>query len=140
MDTILSLIFTAFNLCWITYEFFWLLAPFEKGKKSLEWYNKFKANPKYEDWDSEMKTTALFKLLGMSYYIWFLAGLMTFQWQIFAVWILWLIVITVPFKIARKINPTLYGFMCLINTIAGLSFGLFVLLNKYHFRISSIFY
>lgn len=140
METILSVIFTVFNACFIFNEILWLLSPYAKAEKSINDYLYFKEHKEWKDWDSDMKSRAFIKILCALYYIWFIAGLLTFQWQFFAIFLLWLIVISPFFRIARKMGVLPYAVMSFINTIVCLAFGLFVLLNKYHFRISNVFF
>lgn len=115
----------------------WVMRPIEKTIK----YNRYKLlskefeNKKEEEYSEEYKKekeTKSFQALWIA--VWLFIGLFTFQWAGFLSIILLNILIISPLsKIARS---TFFEVIInWINSIIGLSFAIFVIINHYHLKI-----
>lgn len=130
-------IFYFIVICFIISEVKWLLSPLEstartKKMKDLAKENKSK---KWDDFPQEFKDLIIHKgAPGMLFIIWMFAGLMTFNWAAFAVFILFNFAVISPLSKLSNFGA-LYVAANWINSLIGVVFGAFVIINSYHLKI-----
>lgn len=115
----------------------WIMHPIEKTIK----YNRYKLlskefeNKKEEEYSEEYKKERerkLFQIIWIT--IWLFIGLFTFQWVAFlSIYLLNILIIPALKKIIT--NYFFEVTINWINSIIGLSFAIFVIINHYHLKI-----
>lgn len=130
-------LFHLITIFFIIKELIWISSPNDmiENKRRLEELQKSEKGKDYKDHSTEFKS--LLKKTGLTSFvilIWMIFGLMTFNWVLFLAILLFniLIIRTIskPFKYSK-----IYTAIHWVNSIIGLSFGVFVLINHYHLRI-----
>jgi len=131
-------IFYVVGIAWIIYEYTFISNIKEKmqtTKRTLELQKELKGKS-YSQWSEEYKDIAISVLFfQLPLYIWLFVGLFTFQWVIFLYFIAQLYLLTGLPRWLFGIESKIYMVCVWINSLIGLLMGLFVILNKYHFRI-----
>lgn len=122
---------------YIWHEINWIIDPVQKVKESKRFFELHKANKglKKEDWSSEYKEEMKDKIFPVFLILWMFIGLFTFQWDVFLFMILLNLLIIAPLSKLTKFN-IIYTIIHWINSVIGVAFGLFVIINHYHLKIS----
>lgn len=133
----MKILFYLSSIVFLFKELQWILHPkqeVEKTKKKEE-LNKSMRGLKYDNFTQEQKTH-LVSILFLLFFIfgWLFIGLFTFQWQLFLAFFVFQIVAIGPIS---KILKYSFAYMMLhwLNSILGLAFILFVIINSYHLKI-----
>lgn len=121
----------------IMYKMMWIVNPTENVKKSKLFSRLSKENKgkKWDDYDDEYKLLLKTKgLIALSFTLWMFTGLLSFNWLAFLFIILFNMIfinlISKPFKY-NGIYTTIHW----LNSIIGLAFGIFIIINSYHLQI-----
>lgn len=120
----------------IVYELKWILAPVSETNKRMK-FNKLRKENEDKKWSeqSPLYKAEVFLLLPKFYIlIWLIVGLFTSQWIIFLAILAFNIFIVGPLSKLTQYN-FLYTLIHWINSVIGLCFVLFVIINKYHLNI-----
>ena len=83
-----------------------------------------------EEYNSQLKS----KLVLVLVLIWMFIGLFTFQWAGFVAIFLFNLLIIAPLSKITRYSIT-YTIIHWFNSLIGLTFGLFVIINHYHLKI-----
>lgn len=131
-------IFYLITIAFIIYEISWILSPKEKVEKTKKYFNENKKN-KGKKWDecSEeykhlLKTRGVWSFLVT---LWLFVGLFTFNWVAFVAFILFNLLIIAPISKLFRFS-TAYLVIHWINSVIGVLFGVFILINSYHLKIN----
>lgn len=124
-------------VAFIIHELSWIFNPQQKVTDSKKLREESKKN-KGRSWD---EMTDDFKqllksrgLISLFFTIWMFAGLFTFNWFLFLSLLVFNFGIIAPIgKLFRY--STAYTVLHWINSVIGLAFGLFVIVNSYHLKI-----
>lgn len=129
-------IFHLFTIWFIIYELSWLLDFKNKISGSIKYRKLAKENEgkKWDDLSPEYKSILRNKFLKLPMVIWIFVGLLSFNWLLFLAYIIWNGIILSPLLKFASYGK-FYSVIHWINTVIGLLFGLFVLINAYHLRI-----
>ena len=124
-------------ILFIIYEMGWLLSPVKKSKASLKNTDILKriGEKEYGDWLEEDKKVIPSIIWAFFVLTWALIGLFSFNWVLFLSFILFnFLIMGIVFKMVRGENYVYY-IANWINSLIGLVFALFAILNTYHFKI-----
>lgn len=128
-------IFYLIAIFYILYQLTWIFSPVAMSEKSRKYFKILKGLVKVEDLTKEDKSLLYSKAFTAIFYtLWLFIGLFTFNWVAFLVYLILMWVIMAPIsKLTRetKIFPVLN----VIWALVGVFFGLFVILNSYHFKM-----
>lgn len=130
-------IFYFIGVIFIIYEIIWIFSPKRKILESLKFYELRKQNEgkKWEDVDYEYQEAVFNRLPLFIFMIWFICGLFTFNWVAFlGIMILQFVIIT-PISIAIRGDNIGYLLLHWFNSVIGLVWAIFVILNTYHLKI-----
>lgn len=117
-------------------EWGWIVAPREKTKEVQEFkeqhqqYKKIKWERLPEDYKDLLKK----QFVSLVVFLWLVVGLFTFQWAGFLAILLFNLVVIAPISRLTRYSyayTTLHWF----NSVIGLAFVLFVIINAYHLKI-----
>lgn len=130
-------IFYLFAVFFTIYELTWVLKTKRKIKKSKEFEELSEKNKglKFEDWSDDytsMVFTRVFIKLPMI--IWLIVGLFTFNWIAFLAILTFNILIIAPISKLLK-DSIAYTILHWLNSLIGVIFGVFVIINAYHLKI-----
>jgi len=116
----------------------WVIAPIEKAKehlKFLDFMKEFKGK-KYDEYSEEYKNLLIPKIiLTVILLPWMFIGLFTFNWFMFLCFLIFIYALVAPINKMTKKVLWLYSSVHFISSLVGMSFGVFVILNTYHFKI-----
>jgi hypothetical protein len=126
------------SIVFIIIELAWILSPIERANSAirfLELSKQFKGKKRTE-YSEEYKEELNHKLPLVFVFVWFIVGLFSFQWVAFLAMLLFQLVIMAPISNLTKIrSKPLYITANWINSVIGLAFALFVIINHYHLKI-----
>ena len=130
-------IFYALGVAFILHELGWIQSPIEKAKDSIAFTAlsaKFKGL-KWEQYSEEYKSQLKSKMWLLFFIAFIMGGLFTFQWWAFLAFLLFQF--TIVALLSKLVKPYLHAYATLhwINSIIGLAFTLFVIINAYHLKI-----
>ncbi len=118
-------------------EMRWIYSPKEMvaDVKNFDTLGKLNKGQKWDKMSTEYKSEIKSKIWLLPLFIWLFAGLFTFQWDAFLIMIILNIVVVAPLSKLTKYN---FAYLAIhwVNSIIGFAFGIFVIINKYHLRIS----
>lgn len=137
MITIFTTIFYIMSIIFISIELGFLLAPIDqtdKSRKFFELSRQFK-NKKWDDISEEYQTILKSKIWLFFSLIWFFIGLFTSQWILFLIILLFNVIIIGPISTFTRFSYV-YTVIHWINSLIGLLFGIFVIINHYHLKIN----
>ena len=117
-------------------EWDWLLHPFDKFKeaKAFQEMTKTLKGKKWNEYPQEYKSMVGNKLWALYTPIWLFIGLFTFQWVGFLLILVLNFFIIAPLSKFTK-NSIAYIMINWVNSLIGLVFALFVIVNHYHLNI-----
>lgn len=124
------------------YELMYLMSVRSHVQEKIKYYLWSRDNKgvKYDELPKDIKYFAKrHVIVGVPLIFWIFVGLMSSQWVAFGFFLitqLLLGIIKKPFKYNLQVSV----FINYINTIIGLLFALFVIINKYHLRIDLLYY
>ena len=132
----LATIFYLSTIFIIFIELAWVLHPIDKTEDSKKFF-KISAENKGKKWDdySDEYKSELKSKIGLLYvFVWFIIGLFTVQWVAFLAILLFNLLIIAPISKLLKFS---FGYTVLhwFNSIIGLAFAIFIIINHYHLRI-----
>jgi len=128
--------FTA--LIFLIYEIHFLLTLKSQYKKGIEFNKLSKENDdkKWDDMSDEYKTRIKNRLFLIPFLIWTFIGLFTSQWIGFLLFIVFQYVIIYPLNKLVGFSP-IRLLTTGINTIVGILFPLFIIINHYHLHLDT---
>jgi hypothetical protein len=123
------------------YELMYLVSVRSHVQEKIKYYLWSRDNKgvKYDEMPKDIKDFAKRQIIGVPLIVWTFVGLMSSQWVVFGLFLmtqLLLGIVKKPFKYNLQVSV----FIDYINTIIGLLFALFVIINKYHLRIDLLYY
>lgn len=124
------------TIIFIIIELGFLLSPIEKTnqtKRFNELTKEFKGK-KSDEYSKEYKKLINTKLWLLWVLIWLFIGLFTSQWVIFLTWIIFNFGIISPILRLTRYS-LIYTVIVWVNSLMGVLFGLFVIINHYHLKI-----
>lgn len=131
-------IFYFIGILFVIHELFWILNPkaqTEKAKK-LNQLSKLFKDKKWDEYSQEYKDIIIFKGIPYAIFLtWLFLGILTFNWVAFAFIILFNLVIIAPISKLFKFSAA-YTVLHWLNSIIGIAFGVFVIVNSYHLKIN----
>jgi len=137
-SNIMKHIFYFIGILFIIYELKWIMYPKSEAKKSEKLHRLLKEH-KEKKWDNstdEFKEILKIRgLMSLLFVIWMFAGLLTFNWVLFLISIVFNIAIVGLLSKALRFS---IGYIILhwLNSIIGFTFGVFVIINSYHLKIN----
>lgn len=113
----------------------WVFSPIKSAEKSRRYFKLLKGETKMDDMSKDDKSLVMTKAFtSLFYLIWLFIGLFTFNWPIFLGYLILIWVVLTP--IAKLTMETkMYAVVQWIGGVIGVLFGLFVILNSYHFKM-----
>ena len=132
----LATIFYLSTIFIIFIELAWVLHPIDKTENAKKFFKLTAENKgkKWDDYSSEYKSELKFKIGLLYFFVWFIVGLFTFQWAGFLVVLLFNLLIIAPISKLVKFSFA-YTVLHWLNSIIGLAFAIFTIINHYHLRI-----
>ena len=124
------------SFIFICIELSWILSPIEKtndAKKFFELTKQFKGK-KWSELSKEYKSEIKSKVWLIFVLFWMFIGLFTSQWLAFLSMILFNILVIAPISKLTRFSIT-YTIIHWTNSIIGLIFGIFIIINHYHLKI-----
>lgn len=136
----MTTIYYLIGLIFLFEELIWIMDPVHQVKSSLNWLRYHKKEKNYKNWNShseEYKSLLLKHSSKLISFIWLLMGLFTFQWVLFLSIILFNVIIISPIskRYLKNINIKGYTKLHWFNSLIGLLFVLFIIINKFHLHI-----
>ena len=132
----LTNLFYFLGLFFIWREIKWIVAPSEQVeyKKEFDKHSKLNKGKKWDTYSKEYKDILKSSWSILITVFWLFIGIFTVQWFTFLVVLLFNIIIIAPLS---KIFKYSFAYLVLhwINSLIGLAFGLFVIINHYHLHI-----
>lgn len=132
-------IFYFIGVLFIIYEMIWLVSPVAQIatnkylKRKTRVYDENKI--KFSDRSRKYKDSFFTKLaISMTFLIWMICGLFTFNWVIFMLFLLLQFLVMAPLSKASEYNM-FHIILHWFNSLIGLALGVFVILNSYHLKI-----
>ena len=130
-------IFYFITILFVIYELIWIFNPKEQADKSKN-YTKLNKENKGKDWDDmgeDYKSLLITKgLWSVIMILWMLSGLLTFNWIAFLAFNLFQFGIIAPISKMTSFGSA-YTALHWFNSIIGLFFGMFIIINSYHLKI-----
>jgi hypothetical protein len=134
MKTIYHIITIAFVIYELT-----CIVDFKEKIKNLLRFNSIKKDfkgKKYDEWTQEYKDLATPRaIIGIIFLIWAMAGLVTYNWGLFILFIITQVLLVGPIMKSVRGDNFIYKTMYVLNSIFGFLFGILILLNSYHLKI-----
>ena len=130
-------IFYFIGILFLIYEVYFLLNlknELNESKRFKELTKEFK-NLEWNDYSEEYKKLFRIKASLQIFVIWLFIGLMSSQWVLFLIFLLFNFIIIIPISYLVKFSFYRY-FITGFNTLVGIVFSLFLILNKYHFKLN----
>lgn len=131
-------IFYLIAIFFILYEMTWVISPIKMAEKSRKYFQLLKGVIKADDLSKEDKSLVFGKAFTALFYIlWMFIGLFTFNWPVFLAFLIFMWVVLAPLG-RITLNTKLYPLISWIGAVIGVIFGLFVILNSYHFKMDIV--
>ena len=130
-------IFYFIGILFLIYEVYFLLNlknELEESKRFKELTKEFK-NLEWNDYSEEYKKLFKNKAFVLIFLFWLFIGLASSQWVLFLIFLLFQFIIIIPISDLVKFSFYRY-FVTGFNTVVGIIFSLFLILNKYHFKLN----
>ena len=131
-------LFYLIGLIFLIYEINYLFSIKEKQLKNEKFKKLLKEfeNKKWDDYSEEYKNMLVGKISLLIFVIFFFVGLLSQQWFTFLLYLIAQFVIIGP--LSKLFNNTPLKILITgINTIIGIIFSLFIILNHYHLHIDT---
>ena len=125
-------LFYLIGVMFIIHELRWIIAPTKqvlkvKRRKDFKWKG-------WEKFTEEQKSDVIGLLFNFLIFVWLIVGLFTFNWIAFITISIFNILIIAP--ISKLLQFSIgYTVIHWINSVIGLAFGIFVIINSYHLKI-----
>ena len=132
----LATIFYLSTIFIIIYKMNWILRPIEMTRKMQKFF-KISDENKDKKWDEssiEYKAQIKNNIPRLYVLFWFIIGLFSFQWFGFLAVLLFNLVLIAPFSKLLRFSFA-YTVLHWLNSIIGLAFAIFTIINHYHLRI-----
>ena len=129
-------IFYLVAIFFIIYEIMWIINP-KKFIKSIITFDKLQKENKGKKWDNqseEYKSALIGKIPHLFLFVWMFCGLLTFNWLAFLVKIIFGMLLIAPISKLLKFSKG-YTALHWFNSVIGLFWGLFIVINSYHLKI-----
>jgi len=130
------------GLLFLIYEMYFLFNVVEKvnNVKKYKEYNKENKGVKYDDMPEDIKSQVLeVMLIGIPYMLWLFVGLLSTQWVLFGLLIIFAFGIVTPLRKLVGFSPLRY-ITTTIDTLICISVIGFIIINKYHLHIDTLSY
>ena len=121
-------------LIYVVYFLLNLKNELEESKRFKELTKEFK-NLEWNDYSEEYKKLFKNKAFVLIFLFWLFIGLASSQWVLFLIFLLFQFIIIIPISDLVKFSFYRY-FVTGFNTVVGIIFSLFLILNKYHFKLN----
>lgn len=121
----------------IIYEMMWVLAPKKRAENNKKFDELIKKNEglSWDNCSKEYKSKMTPKIIAVFINLFFLfGGLLTFQWPLFLLMMVLQFIVIAPLSKLTKFSPA-YTALYFVNSVIGLSMGVFVIVNAYHLNI-----
>lgn len=133
----MKIFFYLIAIWFIVHEVVWLISPKDKVEKSKllsKLIKEFK-NKEWNDYSREYKDLLKTKgVAGFTFLLWMVIGLFSFNWTLFLIFIVFQFIVIAPLSKLTKYSIT-YMVIHWINSLIGVGFGCFVIINSYHLKI-----
>lgn len=130
-------VFHILTIAFIINEILWIINPIGKATDARLFFKLSKENKrkKWDEYSEEYKDILIRKFIVIiPLLIWMFAGLFTFNWILFLIFLALQYLIVGPIlKVFRE--SFIYVITNFINSMIGLLFGLFVIINQFHLKI-----
>jgi hypothetical protein len=116
----------------------WLLNPIEYTEKTRKFKTLAKKNKgkKWDDYTQDYKDILIARGVPLLLFtVWMFAGLLTFNWVAFVAIIAFNFIVIAPISKLVEFNYV-YTFLHWLNSVVGLGFGVFIIINSYHLKIN----
>lgn len=120
------------------YEVYFLIRINEKidDMKNINKLIKEHEGLKWDDYSPELKKQLKSIAFLLLFIVWFFVGLLSSQWFLFLLFLLSNFFIFVP--ISKLVGfPHLIYFTSVLNTVLGIIFATFLIINKYHLHLDT---
>lgn len=116
-------------------ELDWLVSPTKKTNEIKQFNELAKLNEgkKFNEYSKEYKDAIYSNLLNVYVPIWVFIGIFTFQWVGFLAFILLNMLVGIVSRLVKF--SMAYIIINWINSLVGLSFCIFIIINHYHLKI-----
>lgn len=133
----MKIIFYLSSIVFLIKELKWILSPIEETLSIQIKERKIKETKetKYDNLTQEQKSE--YKSMFLSFIFvfgWLFIGLFTFQWQAFLCFLIFQFLIIAPISKLTKYNYV-YTLLHWLNSLLGLAFIIFAIINSYHLKI-----
>lgn len=133
----MKIIFYLSSIVFLITELKWLISPLEctLSAKRKDKLIKETKNTKYDNLTEEQKSDYKNMILSFIFIFgWMFIGLFTFQWQVFLAFLIFQFLIIAPLSKLTKYSY-IYTLLHWLNSLLGLAFILFAIINSYHLKI-----
>ena len=126
------------GLIFLIYEISFLFSIKEKLADSKDFKEKSKEykGKKWDEYSEEYKSEIIKKSFLLIFHMFFFVGLFTQQWFTFLVFLILQFVVFLPLSKLVGYSPLRY-LTTGLNTLLGIVFSLFVIVNHYHLHIDT---
>jgi hypothetical protein len=131
-------IFYFIGICFIIHEVLWIISPVEYTEKSKKFKELMKQNKgkRWDEYPQNYKDILItLGLPGLLFTLWMFAGLLTFNWIAFIAFIAFNFIVIAPISKLFKFSHA-YTVLHWLNSVVGLAFGIFVIVNSYHLKLN----
>ena len=135
-------LFYATGLLFLIYEIYFLFNLVEKvnNVKKCKQFTKENKDAKYDDIPEELKVTVReIAVVGIPYILWLFLGLLSSQWLMFGLLLVFSFVIIYPIRKLAGFSPLRYV-VTGIDTVVCIFVITFIIINKYHLHIDTLSY
>ena len=135
-------LFYATGLLFLIYEIYFLFNLVEKvnNVKKYKQFTKENKDAKYDDIPEELKVTVReIAVVGIPYILWLFLGLLSSQWLMFGLLLVFSFVIIYPIRKLAGFSPLRYV-VTGIDTVVCIFVITFIIINKYHLHIDTLSY
>jgi hypothetical protein len=114
----------------------WLLSPIKMtaDAKKFREMSKLNENKKWDDYPDEYKSEVKSRIRYLFTPLWLFIGLFTFQWIAFLFILVFNFLVVLPLSKLTRFS-TIYIMLHWFNSLIGLLFCLFVIVNHFHLKI-----
>ena len=132
-------LFYATGLLFLIYEIYFLFNLVEKvnNVEKCKQFTKENKDAKYDDIPQELKVTVReIVIVGIPYILWLFLGLLSSQWLMFGLLLVFSFVIIYPIRKLAGFSPLRYV-VTGIDTVVCILVIAFIIINKYHLHIDT---
>ena len=119
----------------------WLMQPqkFVLDRINFDKLQKENKGKKWDDMSEEYHSALIGKIPMLFLSIWMISGLFTFNWVAFLIILVFNFLIITPIGKALKFSKG-YTILHWSNSLIGLIWGVFIIINSYHLKIDLLNY